>query len=252
MKKGNRYFLVARDKDTNDFTILPIEERGESLETIDLYTTSFENCESMASFLFHQGKISSENIDFFIAHQNQKNGKKVLHIQEVLYASDYDIRDVARASLMGKLSNHSMVDKLLGDFCFKMHHYPKFYDMVQFGQTDLYSKFIQYFADRRFLDSSFVKYKDGCWVQKSYPLLRNIVGTFQRFYSDAVIDYDSRRILENQLLKVTDKNYDPNQISLFDYMSDLDLENALIDCDLLESKDGVYNGQCKIKCRGTE
>ena len=58
MGKPNLYYLVARDRLSDQFKIVPIHsKRGLSLEEIDLYTTSFQDEEDLAMTLREEGII---------------------------------------------------------------------------------------------------------------------------------------------------------------------------------------------------
>ena len=106
MGKKNVYYLVGRDPKSNQFEIINISERrGNSLEEIDLYTTSFGDCRTMSNFLLDQGLISNGYMDYYIVHQNKYHGKSYLHTDEVLYASTYPIRAIARSSSEGNICN---------------------------------------------------------------------------------------------------------------------------------------------------
>jgi hypothetical protein len=218
MGKKNVYYLVGRDPKSNQFEIINIsDKRGNSLEEIDLYTTSFGDCRTMSNFLLDQGLICDGYMDYFIVHQSKYHGKSYLHTDEVLYASTYEIRDIARSSMKGNIKEEERkINSILNSFCFQMKSFPKFYDMVVYEKTNLYSKFVRYFVDKRFIDAKRILYQDGGWVRESYPLIRNIVETLGRSYSIKSVDVSSRDAIKNQLLEITDKDYDPFQISLFE------------------------------------
>ena len=84
MSRANQYYLIARERLTNEFSVVPLNgKRGLSLEEIDLYTTKFEGEVDLASKLREEGIISYEMPDFYIASQGKKG--KYLNTQEVLY-----------------------------------------------------------------------------------------------------------------------------------------------------------------------
>ncbi|MBQ6135581.1 MAG: hypothetical protein IJI60_04630 [Bacilli bacterium] len=192
MKKGNTCFLVARDRNTNNIERVFLDNETTSLEEIDLYTTSFKQKTALSSALYQRQKVKSLNNDFFIVYQTID---KQLQLWEVLYDKDKRIRPIARKSLV-KNSFEQDANQLLNEFCQKMKENPTFYDMVMYKDTNLYPKFIRYFYEKRFEDCSFVKYKDGGWVRKSYPLLRNIVESITRFQEnqDTYIEEKKERL----------------------------------------------------------
>ena len=242
MSRRNRYFLVARDRDTNTFDIVPVADTyGSSLEEIDLFTTCFDKESTLSKVLMIDHKVGNDSQDFFVVHQSKEKGKPTLYTQEVLYSDSDRIRRVAKGSLINKIENEQdgMRD-IFREFCSRMMHDQLFYDMVLYGHTSLYSKFIRYFSDRRFLDSYGVKFKDGGWVFKSYPTIRGMIEAFHLYENDLQgTTYKEnkkyRDLLEEDLLKVTGKDYNPEQISLFDLMG--------------EEKEAGQNGKSKRKRR---
>ena len=72
------YYLIARDKTSNDFKILELKSkwylkngtdalsRSNKLEVIDLITTRFNSREEMANKLVQDNYIPNNNYDFFI------------------------------------------------------------------------------------------------------------------------------------------------------------------------------------------
>lgn len=251
MGKKNVYYLIARDQYTNEFDVIPVSSsRYASLEDIDLYTTCFENAKSLATFLIKEDHVP-EDIDFFIVNLSKGKNKNKINIQEVLYQDSGKIREIANASKNGKLkAKQDEIDSLLDYFCFQMQHNQKFYEMVIYGKTNLYSKFTKYFIGKRFEESYSVKYKDGGWVMQSYSTLRNILESIARFKRKEDKEYLEERRKERELLThsleiITDPDYSPNQISFF-----TDVENVPNQCSMLkEWKEGKdeRNGYQKNK-----
>ena len=187
----NTYFLVARNLENNDFHIISESSLDSSLERIDLYTASFQKEENFTKFLLKEKKLSYDNIDYFIAYSKKQNAKMVLKTNEVLFTNSLFLKELGKSSLEGKIDKDK-ADSLLNLFCSKMEKEQSFYDMVLFGETDLYPKFVNYFLESRFTSSTSLKYKHGGWVTKSYPLLRNVVATIQSFEN-----YSLEKNLEN-------------------------------------------------------
>lgn len=220
MSRKNKYYLVGRYRKNNDFVVIPISGKwGNDLEEIDLYTTNYSNVLELVKALHVQGLIEDADIDFFIVSPKEKS----LSFSDVLYKNSSKIRSIAKASLDGNIEeeDHNIND-ILNHFCWKMKYQPLFYNMVMYGDTHLYPKFIRYFTNKKYQDVYHVKYQDGGWVKKSYPLLRNIVDSFHQFdYSFGnndtfALDYIYRNMLEESLMNVTDRNYDEKQSSIFD------------------------------------
>ena len=216
MKKGNAYFLVARDRNTNNIERISLDNETTSLEEIDLYTTSFRQEAALSRVLYLQQKVKSLNNDFFIIYQTID---KQLQLWEVLYDKEKRIRPLAKKSLL-KNSFEQEADQLLNEFCWKMKENPVFYDMVMYKDTNLYPKFIRYFYEKRFEDCSFVKYKDGGWVRKSYPLLRNIIESFRRFQENQDTEKEKKERLKwiDKLWILTKDNV--RQPSFFDLLEE--------------------------------
>ena len=214
MKQKNLYYLVARDRNTNDFEVIPVKEDwGDSLENIDLFTTTFQKEQDLTNYFIETGEISFCNADFFIAHRStDENQQSVLKLEEVLWREDARIRDIATASIDGDIAKESAKSQeLINDFCRRMQEDQSFYDQMIYKKNNLYQKFIRYFLDKRYQETYDVKYVDGAWTQKSYPLLRNIV-----YYLNHEIVEEDRHLIEDKLFQVTRSSYHPAQGLLFD------------------------------------
>ena len=225
MRKGNAYFLVARDRLTNDYEFVSINGKRElSLEEIDSYTTHFKNEVVLEKGLNKIHTISLHGVDFFIVHQNNKKLQKY----EVLYEDNDRIRKIA-----DDFDNNSeMIDAILDSFAWDMTKKPLLYEQVVTGRTGIYSKYVKYFISNRSKPST-IKYRDGGWARESYPLIRNIVeATSRKTYNYSLIcDKMYRDLLDEDLKIKTDSKYNPDQLSLFDnYLFD---PNKLDDTKLL-------------------
>ena len=222
MNKGNKYFLVAKEIGTDQFEIISINHSwGNKLEEIDLYTINYTDSFSLTKHLIEEGKISTLDNDFYIVQQKKEKSTPRIKTQEVLYKKSEEIREVAKSSIEKGLESDKNVDAILGKFCYKMKTNQAFYDMVLFGKTNIYRKFSDYFIKRRFQESNQIKYLDGGWAKKSYPLLRNIVEANARFEeyqkTGKWAPREERDHIIPKLISMTDKNYDRNQLDLFEY-----------------------------------
>ena len=119
MGRKNLYFLVARNRDTNDFQIVDTTSSyGSSLEEIDLFTMRFENEKDLLTCLQKKGKTTSNDLDFFVAYQKKEKNERRLHFKEVLYSSGERIHDIALASSQGELEDKKReVSYIFYDFC---------------------------------------------------------------------------------------------------------------------------------------
>lgn len=210
MGKTNMYYLVSRDKTTNHYEVVYFDGK---LESIDLYTTDFKNSKELAEKLYADEKIKSKDVDLYIV--SPKNDSIVTN--EVLYSRSRYVKNIAKDSLnknLGFDNNH--VDSVIYEFCNKMENNSKYYNMVIYGNTDIYPKFTEYFIGRRYQSTYDVKYRDGGWATKSYLLLRNILESYDRFENTREDYFDQRMLIEKSLIQRLDKNASADQLFLFD------------------------------------
>ncbi len=211
MGRKIRYYLVARDKKTNGFSIIPMKDH--SLEKIDLFTIQFGDSTELTNNLKKDNIISFSDVDYYVVFPKTENGKTVLKSYEVLYNTSSDINKIisaiAKKSLNGTLAKSLAVHNLIESFCQKMSCDYAFYDKVLRGGTQLYTNFVNYFNERK-SDYSDINNKDNGWVLKSYPLLRNVAYTLRdsSYHSNDVI---FRKLLVPALIEKTDESYDSNQ-----------------------------------------
>ena len=225
MSRANQYYLIARERLTNEFSVIPVNgKRGLSLEEIDLYTTKFDGEEDLASKLRKTGIISYEMPDFYIASQGKKG--KSLNTQEILYKKQSVVREIADNSRNHEIQkSEALIDSILDSFGDKMRRSPLLYEQVVEGRTNVYEKYAHYFLFT-YQKPSTIKYRDGGWARTSYPLVRNVVEAVSRSnmkYS-RLSDQMYRGLLNDKVLEVTDPDYDPNQLSFFhELLQDIDV-----------------------------
>ncbi len=215
MKQKTLYFLIARDRDSNHIEVIPVKEDwGDSLENIDLFTTTFEKEQDLTNYFIETGEIHSINTDFFIAHRAlDENNQSVLKLEEVLWHEDSKIKDIAKAASSGDITKaREAAQLLINAFCNRMKQDSSFYDRMIYQDTNLYPKFIRYFLDRKDQDTYDVKYKDGAWTQKSYPLLRNIIYNLNHEKKEE----PDRKLLKDRLYQITRNEFYPGQGLLFE------------------------------------
>lgn len=221
MGKINEYFLIARNRLTNQFQVIPVNgKRGCSLEEIDLYTMNYKDAFDLEDSLQEQGIVTGDDTDFFIANQTRVEGKKKVFKQEALFSSHRILQDVAKNSLAKELSkSETLIDHILDSFAEKMRRDPVLFEQVVSGKTSVYEKYARYFFFTR-QDLLGLKYRDGGWARTSYPLVRNVSEASSRGHDtlSRIGDRMYRDLLEPKLLEVTDANYDPNQMNFFDFM----------------------------------
>ena len=233
----NEYYLVARNRRGKDFKIVEldgIEGNNKSLATIDLYTTSFQTEAEFIMELYDKRIIDQFDVDIFIAKRSNHD----LSFLEAIYRKDNSfverLRSVARAKQQEKIYLEvANVDNILDAFCRRVYFDDDFSDMITCELTDIYKKFSDYFK-RNFVSLQAMyglKYLDGSWARKSYPLIRNIVESFTRYGKlykdrfhhfvdeDSFYDYNNRerKKISDKLLRETERDFFPGQLSLFDY-----------------------------------
>ena len=104
MSKKSMYYLVARNRKTNDFQIIPIAGKyGNSLEEIDLYTTNYSGIQELIQALYSHQVIDEEDMNFFIVSQGNMNGEKKVSYLDLLFGDSAEIRDIASASSKGEM-----------------------------------------------------------------------------------------------------------------------------------------------------
>lgn len=232
MGKSNMYYFVARDRVTNDLNIINI---GNTLEEIDLYTIQYDNKDELIKHLNEKGIITGTDLDLYIAIPKNSSKGKYVNYMDVLYSDSRGVEDIARGFLNKNIPTH-LVDAVLNKFCTNIQHNSRFFDMVTLGKTNIYSKFTDYFIGRRYDKVYDVKYYDGAWVQRSYPVIRNIYDAFSKFSNIGdrkIEDNIYRKILEDKFLFKTNNDVQNNQMNLFDY-SEFSNENSDHEDKLLE------------------
>ena len=106
MGKSNTYYLVARDRKTNNFDVVKFDGK---LETIDLYTTQFKDSKALGAKLFEAGEIGSFNVDLYIVIPK----KDFVFTNEVLYEDSSDVIPLANDSLKDELIDSSIINFIL-------------------------------------------------------------------------------------------------------------------------------------------
>lgn len=236
MSKKSNYYLVARSRSNNQYNIIPVRnQRGCSLEEIDLYTMSFRDADSLEQELLEQGAIREKDIDFFVASQGRgADGETILKKQEVVFSRHSTLKEIAKDSMRKQILNsENRIDRILDIFASRMQRDYAFRELVVSGKTNIYEKYIKYF-NVMFMDMTKTKYRDGSWARTSYNLIRNVVealGRYPTHYSE-MSDQMYRGLLDKELIRVTDPDYDPNQLLLPGYFKDV--ENTYDEDKLIE------------------
>lgn len=239
----SKYYLVAKSKTSEKFEIVKIRgneiygdetdslQRCFNLERIDLFTSRFNNEESLKAYLKSNGRVNLDDFDVFVVSRNGKNIKFLNCIYNFGSRAEL-LRDIMIQSDQNKLNSNSITaGRLLDDFIENIFKNKKYYDLVIYGFTDIYKKFFDYFRGRNvsLKDLYAAKFKDGRWAMTSYNLHRSIVDSYQtynkHYKSNDMFtsvansqrkDRLNRESIISELLVQTDRDYVDGQISLFD------------------------------------
>ena len=215
MGKATKYFLVGRDRETNEFDVIRVDgKRFTTLEDIDLYTTSFNNASDLSKSLNREG-----DIDYFIVSQSKRGQEVFINKNEVLFSNRTKIRKIAEDSKIKNIGRSEYeIMEIISKFCQKMSHDSNYHRLVRTGRTNIYPKFVSYFYLSKYHTANEIRHKDGGWITKSYPLARNIVDSFINDHTSNkhLSDLMYRDLLDKRIRSVTDKDYDENQMTLFD------------------------------------
>ena len=242
MGRRKEYFLIARNKQNNDYQIIKINgKRSNRLEEIDEFTLRFGNSSNMVDYLTKANVINFSDCDFYIANQT----KQEMNYLEVVYDSREDrtglLRSVISASKAGKLdTNNEQAKRILDNFADKVSANPVFNEYIINGKSSIPKIYVDNFVGKNKANYS-AKYKRGSWAIRTYSILRNVTVEMNRFdatnrgfyYSDSRSrdNETARRKLDDKLLVLTDKNYVEGQLTLFD------LEESCIEDKLIEILD---------------
>ena len=122
MGRRKEYFLIARNKQNNDYQIIKINgKRSLRLEEIDEFTLRFGNSSNMIDYLTKAKVLEFSDCDFYIANQT----KQEMNYLEVVYDSRESrtelLSEVITASKQGTLdSNNDTAKRILDNFANKL------------------------------------------------------------------------------------------------------------------------------------
>lgn len=236
----SRYYLVAHNKETDDYRILPIMSKwywknGDSvlkkenaLEAIDLVTSRFASSSEMAKRLCMNHYLPNENYDFLIVQRYRKNQSDAIRMHEVFYnvkpeRTEY-FRTIAAESIRKDLKNSKKNLRLFDRFLNKLYYNPEYYRIVQEGLSEIPKRVSSIYEDcnKRNTPPYFLKYHNT-WIMENYAISRSIVESFNRF--DQLDTYDkqvkffqalseTRCSMTEPLMEITSPEYLNGQMSL--------------------------------------
>lgn len=188
-----RYYLVIRDRVSNDYNIINISDRNghnnraNRLEVIDDLTMHYRNSNELINDLLEQRYINNSNVDIFIVSPNSKGNE--LSYLELVYNShskrDEKLTNIIEAALDKDLTKEEdNIKYILDRFADLMYYDDEFNNIVLFKYSNVANKYINYFKNRKGTKPFYqAKFKDGEWALHSYPLIRNIVDIIDRYDS---------------------------------------------------------------------
>lgn len=233
----NRYYLFARDKDTNLVRLIPLsnndiffdgninQRTSLSLEEIDHMTMNFSSEDILKMHLVNTNRLDNYNSELFIVSRNGDNIKYLENVYKDQALSN-ELRMVTEEKLVSENDFGNRII-ILSRFVFLLTTNKIFRDFIYTKYHNIYTKFIDYFKDSYNYNEAYEKiYSDSFWAKDSYILLRNIVEAKNRFFSlgeytkkKAKEYVESRELQRNRSLgdiyRLTDKNYVDGQLSLF-------------------------------------
>lgn len=214
--------------------------RDYSLEQIDLFTMQFIHQNELKDWLAQTGKISSADVDLYIAFQDKDH-------QLTYYEVLCNRRNQDSIKNLSQLANKSCTEhdrnmisqQILYHFLEQCENDPLFCRYVQSGYSSIYHKFLSYFSYGKIDTTAFsmLHSKDGGWAFHSYPLLRNIVEAEANYelltlcYRDvletAKMLQDNQKVFRDSAREVlnskTNKNSNPAQMDFFSLLGQEDV-----------------------------
>ncbi len=253
-----KYFLVARDIHTNQFSIIKLNDswyldkekplyqwhRNHDLFAIDLVTMRFSNATEMIERMNKNGYLFSKDVDLFIAKRIHSQGNIFLKTYEVMY----QFNPQERFNLFRKIATsfvQNNVDCFLEDrklvynqFCTKMFYSHQFSRFVYMNYTNIPKKIVDYFYSLPPLESPnySILYKKS-WLLDNYPTIRSIIESFNRFDQQDQIQeslMEQKRIQKDRCLiferlcRVMDPSFIEGQLDLLDFFEDKSVDECLI------------------------
>ena len=254
---GN-YFLIARNRKDNSFTVLKLREdwylgkekgrqdvftRSNDLEAIDLVTTRFGSESEMAERMAANGYIPDSDVDIFIASTNEKDGKNYIKFDEVIYNAGKTarvgaLRRVAQTSLAGDFRNDPYdLDLIYDDVISLAYMSDDYLDLLLEGDTNVPRKFAEQLRGIHSYSEVPLDLKgQDDFGATDYFTVRSIVESINRLGSlsfssreDRFVandDFIGRNLIKRlaitpELALQLDKNYIEGQLSLFSLLDDV-------------------------------
>lgn len=236
----NRYDLFGRDRDTNKVKLISLSDYdiygfgtdvrriNNSLDAIDFMTLNFRNEGDLVNYLVDTGSLDNYNTEVFIV---SRNGDNITYLENVYSNSELssELKKASEEKLKGLPKSFSN-DTILDRFAFMMINDRRFRRFIESKYHKVYSKYVDYFRGCYNMSDAYnIKYSNSGWARDSYPLLRNIVETINRYEKlkkyggdiynlalDYEVDLNSVRNMNKDEISIyTDKGYEEGQLNLF-------------------------------------
>lgn len=234
----NYFYLIAKENNGPGFKIININNneiymndrdvdmRMLTLPKIDLFTCRFKNEDELKEYLVNTGRL--DNCDYSI-HIGKRSGKDISFLNTI-YGDRPNFLSIAFNADQGILGDHvSETGSYYNDFFKRVYNDLGFANFVYHDFTNISNKFIK---SMKVCGSDFkglcgAKFDNGGWALKSYGLVRSIEESYDSYLKFKKGESDNIGLIDmRQLLIETDKDYDPNQYSLFDYIDCEDKEKG--------------------------
>ena len=250
------YYLIARNRRDNTFTVLKLQEawylgrekgrpgvmtRSNDLEAIDLVTTRFGSEKEMAERMAMNGYIPDSNVDIFVASKRVKDGKSYIKFDEVLYnqmlGRTEAIRRVAQTSLASDFRDDSYdVDAIYNEVLSRAYMADDYLEMLLDGDMNVSRSFAEQLRGiASYPEVPYCLKEKAGFGAKDYRTLRNIVESLNRLEriscSSREDRFDkNREFVEENLSErmmivpdlsiQLDKDYVEGQLSLFSLLDE--------------------------------
>lgn len=258
----SNYYLIARDKKTNDYQVLKLNDewyldekratghvfRANDLEAIDLVTSCFQNREDLAARLYENGYIVDPHVDIVIASLKKKNGRHYVKFEEPIYNSGNksrtnSLRKIAANSLNGNMfADKEATGIVYDDIIARSYFCDDLFSMIMDGETNIPKRFAELLSKIPSYEETpyDLKYDRGFGFN-NYLEARSVVEMLDRFENfgagshDNRVDMNEDFIDENyterlelvpRLSLELDKDFCEGQLSLFSFFDDKDSERV--------------------------
>lgn len=275
------YFLIARSRKDNSFTVLKLREdwylgkdkgnpsvltRENDLEAIDLVTTRFSSEQEMAERMAMNGYIPDSDVDVFIASKREKDGRSYIKFDEVIYGQGQRtlaLRRLALTSLASDFRDDKYdLDYIYDDVISLAYAADDYLEMLLDGDMNVSKSFTEGLRGiRSYQDTPYeLKGKTG-FGAKDYRTLRNIVESMvrlqylggsrceDRFEANSQFieaNLSRRMAIIPELSVQLDKGYVEGQLSLFPLLDETGKEKVVEATQAIAEEEKLIPAKIKV------